>query len=83
MHCAAGYRASVAGSLLARAGRDVMVVSDPFSNAIAAGLTSSRTATELAGLARAMSVGTRVAELLAHLPPARTRSIAVQSRIAR
>jgi hydroxyacylglutathione hydrolase len=37
-HCAAGYRASVAGSLLARAGRDVMVVSDEFSSAVAAGL---------------------------------------------
>ena len=38
VHCAAGYRASVAGSLLARAGRDVMVVSDQFSNAVDAGL---------------------------------------------
>ena len=37
-HCAAGYRASAAGSLLARAGRDVMVVSDEFSGAVAAGL---------------------------------------------
>lgn len=37
-HCAAGYRAAVAGSLLARAGRDVMVVSDQFSNAVEAGL---------------------------------------------
>jgi hydroxyacylglutathione hydrolase len=36
-HCAAGYRAAVAGSLLARAGRDVMVVSDQFSNAVDAG----------------------------------------------
>ncbi len=38
VHCAAGYRASVAGSLLARAGRSVMVVSDQFSNAVGAGL---------------------------------------------
>jgi glyoxylase-like metal-dependent hydrolase (beta-lactamase superfamily II)/rhodanese-related sulfurtransferase len=38
VHCAAGYRASVAGSLLARSGRDVMVVSDPIGNAIACGL---------------------------------------------
>ena len=38
VHCAAGYRAAVAGSLLARAGRDVMVVSDPIENAIACGL---------------------------------------------
>jgi hypothetical protein len=37
-HCAAGYRASVAGSLLARAGRDVMVVSDEFRSAVDAGL---------------------------------------------
>jgi hydroxyacylglutathione hydrolase len=37
-HCAAGYRAAVAGSLLARAGRDVMVVSDQFSNAVDVGL---------------------------------------------
>jgi glyoxylase-like metal-dependent hydrolase (beta-lactamase superfamily II)/rhodanese-related sulfurtransferase len=36
-HCAAGYRASVAGSLLARAGRTVMVVSDQFTNAVDAG----------------------------------------------
>jgi hydroxyacylglutathione hydrolase len=38
VHCAAGYRAAVAGSLLARGARDVMVVSDQFSNAVAAGL---------------------------------------------
>ena len=38
MHCAAGYRAAVAGSLLARAGRDVIVVSDQFSSAVDAGL---------------------------------------------
>lgn len=38
VHCAAGYRASVAGSLLARAGRNVMVVSDEFTHAVDAGL---------------------------------------------
>ncbi len=38
VHCAAGYRATVAGSLLDRAGREVVVVSDEFSNAVAAGL---------------------------------------------
>ena len=38
VHCAAGYRAAVAGSLLERAGREVVVVSDEFSNAVAAGL---------------------------------------------
>ena len=42
-HCAAGYRAAVAGSLLARAGRDVMVVSDQFSSAIQAGLEIAST----------------------------------------
>lgn len=38
VHCAAGYRAAAAGSLLARGGRDVMVVSDQFSSAVDAGL---------------------------------------------
>jgi hydroxyacylglutathione hydrolase len=38
VHCAAGYRASAAGSFLARAGRDVVVVSDEFSSAVDAGL---------------------------------------------
>jgi hydroxyacylglutathione hydrolase len=38
VHCAAGYRAAVAGSLLARAGRDVVVVSDQFSSAVDAGI---------------------------------------------
>ncbi len=38
VHCAAGYRAAVAGSLLDRVGREVVVVSDEFSNAVAAGL---------------------------------------------
>jgi rhodanese-related sulfurtransferase len=42
-HCATGYRASVAGSLLARAGREVMVVSDQFSSAIDAGLEITST----------------------------------------
>jgi hypothetical protein len=38
VHCAAGYRAAVAGSLLARFGRNVMVVSDQFTSAVDAGL---------------------------------------------
>jgi hydroxyacylglutathione hydrolase len=38
VHCGAGYRAAVAGSLLARSGRDVMVVSDQIANAVACGL---------------------------------------------
>jgi len=33
VHCAAGYRAAIAGSLLAAAGRDVVVVDDDFANA--------------------------------------------------
>ena len=38
VHCAAGYRASVAASLLAAAGRHVVAVDDDFSNAAPAGL---------------------------------------------
>jgi hydroxyacylglutathione hydrolase len=38
VHCAAGYRASIAASLLARAGRDVVLVDDEFAHAAAAGL---------------------------------------------
>lgn len=33
VHCAGGYRASIAASLLARAGRDVVLVDDSFANA--------------------------------------------------
>ncbi len=33
VHCRSGYRASIAGSLLARAGRDVVVIDDEFDNA--------------------------------------------------
>lgn len=38
VHCAAGYRASVAASLLAAAGRRLVAVDDDFSNARSAGL---------------------------------------------
>ncbi|MEU4421558.1 MBL fold metallo-hydrolase [Actinoplanes sp. NPDC024001] len=38
VHCAAGYRASIAASLLAAAGRLVVAVDDAFTNAAAAGL---------------------------------------------
>ena len=38
VHCAAGYRASIAAALLARAGRDVVLIDDAYSNAPAAGL---------------------------------------------
>ncbi len=39
VHCQRGYRAAIAASLLARAGRDVVLVSDDFEAAEAAGLT--------------------------------------------
>ena len=38
VHCAAGYRASIAASLLARAGRHVVAVDDEFAKAADAGL---------------------------------------------
>lgn len=41
VHCASGYRASIAASLLDRAGRDVVLIDDPFDNAVTAGLTTS------------------------------------------
>ena len=38
VHCESGYRASIAASLLDRAGRDVVVVDDDFEHARTAGL---------------------------------------------
>jgi rhodanese-related sulfurtransferase len=38
VHCAAGYRAASAASLLARAGREAIHVDDDWSNAAQAGL---------------------------------------------
>ena len=38
MHCAAGYRASVAASFLAAAGRRLVAIDDAFDNAQKAGL---------------------------------------------
>jgi len=38
VHCAAGYRASIAASFLAAAGRDLVAVDDAFGNARQAGL---------------------------------------------
>jgi glyoxylase-like metal-dependent hydrolase (beta-lactamase superfamily II)/rhodanese-related sulfurtransferase len=38
VHCAAGYRASIATSLLAAAGRDAVAVNDDYDNALQAGL---------------------------------------------
>jgi glyoxylase-like metal-dependent hydrolase (beta-lactamase superfamily II)/rhodanese-related sulfurtransferase len=39
VHCASGYRASIAASLLDRAGRDVVFIDDSFDSAVDAGLT--------------------------------------------
>ena len=33
VHCVSGYRASIAASLLDRAGRDVVLINDDFANA--------------------------------------------------
>ncbi len=38
VHCASGFRASIAASLLDRAGRDVVLIDDDFANAEGAGL---------------------------------------------
>lgn len=38
MHCGSGYRATAAASLLARAGRTVVVIDDNYGNAEAAGI---------------------------------------------
>ncbi len=40
VHCASGFRSSIAASLLARAGRDVVLVDDDFSEAVELGLTA-------------------------------------------
>ncbi|MGC5054876.1 rhodanese-like domain-containing protein [Micromonospora sp. DT48] len=44
VHCASGYRAALAASLLANADRDVVLVNDLFDNAEAAGVRLSRDA---------------------------------------
>jgi rhodanese-related sulfurtransferase len=41
VHCASGFRAAIAASVLDRAGLDVIFVDDDYSNAIALGLTTS------------------------------------------
>ena len=41
VHCASGFRASIAASLLDRAGRDVVYIDDDFSHAVELGLTES------------------------------------------
>ena len=44
VHCASGYRASVAAGLLDRAGRDVVLIDDSFDNAATAGLVIEKDA---------------------------------------
>ena len=45
VHCHSGYRAMVAGSMLAAHGRDVISINDEFSHAETAGLAIARPAT--------------------------------------
>jgi hydroxyacylglutathione hydrolase len=40
VHCASGFRASIAASVLSRAGRDVVLIDDDFSNAVDIGLAA-------------------------------------------
>jgi hydroxyacylglutathione hydrolase len=40
VHCASGYRASIAASLLNKMGRDPVLINDNYSNAVGIGLTS-------------------------------------------
>jgi glyoxylase-like metal-dependent hydrolase (beta-lactamase superfamily II)/rhodanese-related sulfurtransferase len=40
VHCATGYRASIAASLLDRAGHDVILIDDAYSHAVALGLAT-------------------------------------------
>jgi len=41
VHCASGFRASIAASLLDRAGRDVVYIDDDYSHAVELGLADS------------------------------------------
>ncbi len=40
VHCASGFRASIAGSLLDRAGRDVVLINDEYDKAVESGLAT-------------------------------------------
>ncbi|MGH9305138.1 MAG: rhodanese-like domain-containing protein, partial [Acidimicrobiales bacterium] len=44
VHCGSGFRASLAASLIARAGREVVQVDDDWANAVALGLSSAGSA---------------------------------------
>jgi rhodanese-related sulfurtransferase len=41
VHCASGFRASIAASLLDRAGHDVILIDDDYRHAVELGLASS------------------------------------------
>jgi rhodanese-related sulfurtransferase len=41
VHCAAGFRSSIAASLIDRAGRDVVYIDDDYPNATAAGFVTA------------------------------------------
>jgi len=41
VHCASGFRASIAASLLDRAGREVVYIDDEYSHAVELGLSQS------------------------------------------
>ncbi|WP_371412908.1 rhodanese-like domain-containing protein [Mycolicibacterium sp. GF69] len=41
VHCASGYRSSIAASFLDRAGHDVVLIDDDFDNATKLGLTAT------------------------------------------
>lgn len=40
VHCATGFRASIAASMLDRSGRDVVLVDDDYSHAVELGLAT-------------------------------------------
>ena len=49
VHCAAGYRASIATSILLASGHRVIAVDDDFTNAAAAGLPMTAPRTDRSG----------------------------------
>ncbi|GAA1216874.1 MBL fold metallo-hydrolase [Pseudonocardia alaniniphila] len=55
VHCASGFRASIAASLLDRLGRDVVLVDDDYSHAVELGLTTATTHLPAGRPARAAS----------------------------
>ncbi len=47
VHCAAGYRASIAASMLAAAGRDIVLIDDDYDNAAKSGVRLDQTTREI------------------------------------